>query len=127
MIQCGGLALQLFLFSSALPQPVWAVVVLPYMNVPIAQHPLSIQINTEGTELFETKGACWYQIRGLHVGQDIFRGCSLVGGSETASNWRRRWSLVSPRRGQNTMVPVAMSIPCSPGSNEGEAQLPQMY
>lgn len=22
------------------------------------------------------------------------------------------------------MVPVAMSIPCSPGSNEGEAQLP---
>lgn len=100
MIQCGGLALQLLLFSSALPQPLWAVVVLPHMHVPIAQgwagllSPLSIQINTEGTELFETKGACWYQIRGLHVGQDIFRGCSLVGGSETASKLEKEMELI---------------------------------
>lgn len=35
----------------------------------------------------------------------------------------RRWSLVSPWKGQSTMLPVAMSILCSPSSTGEGAQL----
>lgn len=92
-------------------------------HAPLAQgwagllSPFCIQLSTAGSEeLFEAEGASWYWTPvPTGPGQDI---CS----------WRkRRRSLVNLwRRGQNTVVPVATSIPYSPGSNGGEAQLPQM-
>lgn len=40
-------------------------------------------------------------------------------------NWRR-WSLVSACRGENTLVPVATSTPCTPAPTEGKPNHPQL-
>lgn len=49
--------------------------------------------------------------------------CQLEVQKHLSNCRRRRWSLVSPVRGQNTTVPMAMSIPGSSSSNGGGAQL----
>ena len=42
---------------------------------------------------------CWYQTRGLYVGQDLFRGCSSLGGSETTSKLEKETELVKSLEG----------------------------
>lgn len=117
-IQRGGLALQLLLFSFAILQTMWALVVCPHMGAQgwagLLSPFSSMEAQRGDKNYLKQKERVVTSPEGYMLARTSSGDAPQWEVQKWPPNWRkRRWSLLSPWRGQNTAVPIATSIPCS--------------